>query len=449
MLSRKWYLSTWFIALNFSFSVLGFPLISGLILLYLQQKEQNRIQSEWEECGFGDVIRIKEVLEGLKNAENQLLIQKEQKDKQLDELQTSIVRKKEELVELDDEILYQSFGFYEPKYNLVNSKAYKEKLDALRTKQKQMAKSRSATYHYENWRLEGSLKEGRRMNIDNIQLTLLYFNKECDHAISQLKFNNIASIEKRIRKSYETLNRLNKRNRIEIRRGYLNLKLDELDLAYEYEQKLEEEREEQRRINEQMREEAKVLKEIENAKKKAEKEETHFKKELMKLLNRAKNAHEEEKILLEHQIQELETKLHDVEEIKKKILEREIHTRAGHVYIISNIGSFGEDVYKIGVSRRLEPMERIKELSSPAVPFPFDVHAMIFSDDAFQLEYNLHIAFNQKRVNKVNLHKEYFRVSLQEIEEVVKKNFSQTADFKILAEAREYRETMMLEKQQN
>ena len=152
-----------------------------------------------------------------------------------------------------------------------------------------------------------------------------------------------------------------------------------------------------------------------------------------------KSTADAEKQLYIDKIRELEEKLKGLEESKKDVLNRESNTRAGFVYVISNIGSFGENIYKIGMTRRLEPMDRIKELSSASVPFEFDVHAMIFSEDAPALENTLHKTFNDKRVNKINPRKEFFNVTLREIEKVVKENHNATVQFTELAKAEQYR----------
>ena len=152
-----------------------------------------------------------------------------------------------------------------------------------------------------------------------------------------------------------------------------------------------------------------------------------------------------EKQLYVDKIKELEEKLKEVEKSKEDVLNREQNTRAGFVYIISNIGSFGENVYKIGMTRRLQPMDRINELGSASVPFEFDVHAMIFSEDAPTLENALHKHFENCKVNKVNPRKEFFRVSLDEVEQVVKENYNGTVEFTKIAEAYQYRESLRLE----
>lgn len=214
---------------------------------------------------------------------------------------------------------------------------------------------------------------------------------------------------------------------------------------YSYQITLANEKEEQKAIREQMLEEEKARREIEKEKAKIEKEEQQFKKEIDKLMAYLHKAQDIEKQLYIDKIQELEEKLKLLEKDKENVLEREQNTRSGFVYIISNIGSFGENIYKIGMTRRLEPMDRIKELSSASVPFEFDVHAMIFSEDAPKLESTLHNYFNDKRVNKVNDRKEFFKVTLDEIEKVVRENYNATVTFTRVALAEQYRQSLKIE----
>ena len=167
-----------------------------------------------------------------------------------------------------------------------------------------------------------------------------------------------------------------------------------------------------------------------------------YEQALERLESQKTNATEEQLSELELKITELQDKLKEVNEQKEDVLNRERNTRAGYVYVISNIGSFGEDVYKIGMTRRLEPLDRVKELGSASVPFLFDVHAMIFSEDAPTLENVLHRTFNDKRLNLINERKEFFKVSLDEIQEIVEKNHDKTIEFKITASAEDYRQTV-------
>ena len=223
----------------------------------------------------------------------------------------------------------------------------------------------------------------------------------------------------------------------------MELKLEELNLAYTFEIKKERERDQQKAIKEQMLEEEKVRREIERQKAKITKDQTQCNNEIKKLMSYLqKTQNDVEKQLYINKISELEEKLSLLEKDKETILEREANAKAGFVYVISNIGSFGKDIYKIGMTRRLEPMDRIKELSSASVPFEFDVHAMIFSDNAPELEATLHKYFEKLSVNRVNLRKEFFNVTLDEIESIVKSNYNNTVEFTKIPAASEYRQTL-------
>lgn len=229
-----------------------------------------------------------------------------------------------------------------------------------------------------------------------------------------------------------------------ITREFLQLKLEELALTYEYEQKKYEEKEEQRLIREQMREEEKAQRELERAQKEAEDDEKRYQKALDRAKIELGNAASAQAEGLTAQIRELELQLQAAHEKKERAIAMAQLTKVGHIYVISNIGSFGEDIYKIGMTRRLDPMDRVRELGDASVPFQFDVHAIIYSENAPQLEYELHQQFGNHRMNRINHKKEFFKVTLAEIEVFVNKHTNATIQFTQLAEAREYRETLSL-----
>jgi multidrug efflux pump subunit AcrA (membrane-fusion protein) len=228
-----------------------------------------------------------------------------------------------------------------------------------------------------------------------------------------------------------------------IAHDYLNLKLEELFLAHEYQEKLQEEKEEQRRIREQIREEEVALRELEKARLDAEKEEKRYVEALRKATEDAERAVGEKQQKLMWQVEELQRRLAEARTNKERAIAQAQLTRSGHVYVISNVGSFGEQVYKIGMTRRLDPMDRVKELGDASVPFPFDVHAIIYSEDAPALENKLHKLFHQRRVNLVNERKEFFRVSIDEIATAVRVNHGEI-DITLAAEAAEYRKTVAM-----
>ena len=222
------------------------------------------------------------------------------------------------------------------------------------------------------------------------------------------------------------------------------MKIRELYLAYEYQVEKQKEKDALKQLRAEERERAKLEREIAEARKKIEKEQKHFSNALLKINQQIANANAYELPALEAKKAELESQLSDLGESMKKIDYREANQKAGYVYIISNVGAFGEGIYKIGMTRRLEPMDRVDELGDASVPFDFDVHALIFSDNAPALEAALHRAFEDRKLNMVNTRREFFRVSLDEIKAVVKENFDKTVDFIDIPPAEQYRQSELL-----
>lgn len=338
------------------------------------------------------------------------------------------------------------YGVYEPHFEFDMSEQYKNEIFGLREQQKREIRNGSAVLGGDNITWNGSLSQGAAMVKKEKKLMLRAFNGECDSFIADVDWNNILKMEERIQKSFEAINKIYERQGISISRAYHSLKLKELRLTYEYKRKRYEEKEEQRSIREQMREEEKARREIEAALIKAQKEEETYQKALEKARKEVNAAQGAQQAKLQSKIAELEARIAEAESNKERAMSMAQQTRRGHVYIISNIGSFGENVYKIGMTRRLDPMDRVRELGDASVPFPFDVHAIIFCEDAPTLEAKLHRALEQKRVNLINPRKEFFNVSLEEIENLVHENDA-TIEFTKLAEARDYRESMAIKKQ--
>lgn len=353
---------------------------------------------------------------------------------------------------LEEQDFLEDFGFYESKYDFQEADDYKHRLNQIRAKQKKMIKGKKAAVCHTEWKVGGSVKEGQRMTNDFLKLVLRAFNGECDTAIMKVKYNNIETMENRIRKVYRDLNKLSKTTQCEITRDFFRLKLEELWLTHEYQEKRYQEKEEQRLIREQMREEEKALRELEKAKQEAEKEERRYQDALQKARIEVTSATGTAQEKLLQQIKELQNRLTEAEANKERAFSQAQLTKSGHVYIISNIGSFGEDVYKIGMTRRLEPTDRVKELGDASVPFAFDIHAMISCTNAPELEKQLHNRFSHKRLNKVNERKEFFRVSLDEIVSAVQEIDEEfevcksEVRFTKVAEAAEYRKTLAKER---
>lgn len=367
----------------------------------------------------------------------ELEAKKEKLEKTVDKLSASIEAMKKEAIFFEDAITYQDFGLYTPRYNFVSSDLYKTALDRIRANQKEMIKSDTAIFGSKTWTVDGSKSKGNKMIKDMKKLFLRAFNSDCEDVITRVKYNNYEMSLKKIRQSAESIQKLGIMMSLYIAPNYINSKIEELTLAFEYQQKKQEEKDAQKAARAEMREAAKLRKEIEAQRKKIEKEQTHYQTAYEKLLKQLESSPDDADLIQKKA--ELETQLQDIDKAMKDIDYREANQRAGYVYIISNIGAFGENVYKIGMTRRLDPQDRIDELGDASVPFNFDVHAMIFSDDAPALETALHKAFEDRKLNMVNTRREFFNVTLDEIKEVVKKNFDKTVEFIDVPDAEQYR----------
>lgn len=289
------------------------------------------------------------------------------------------------------------------------------------------------------------VEEYRRKTAINFVLDA--FNGKVDSILSKVKKDNYGTLEQKIKDAFQIVNNNGKAFRDAlITQIYLSARISELRWAVVTQELKWEEQEEQRRIKEQIREEEKARREYEKAIKDAQKEEETLKRLIEKAQKEVSQATEEQKAKFDEKLKELELKLKEAEEKNQRALSMAQQTKSGNVYIISNIGSFGEDVYKIGMTRRLEPLDRVKELGDASVPFEFDVHAMIYSEDAPAFERALHKKFLRLQMNKVNPRKEFFKVSLSDIKDEIDK-LKINAKWTMTAEARQYRESIAIEEE--
>lgn len=345
-----------------------------------------------------------------------------------------------ELSTLEENLEDVSYGLYRPHYDYDTSEKYKQELERIRAEQKLAIRQKVAATCSEVWRVGDSHAEGKRMVERMTKLMLRAFNGECDSAVAKVRWNNVETMLMRAEKAAEAINKLGESMKILISPHYVTLKLKEIRLTHEFEQKRQEEKEEQRQIREQMREESRVQQELENARLRAEKEEREYQKALDRARREMQTMVGDDLERMRLEIAKLEKQLESAHDSKERAISQAQLTRSGHVYVISNIGSFGETVFKIGMTRRLEPLERINELGDASVPFRFDVHAVIFSKDAPKLESELHKHFETRRLNLVNKKREFFRARIHEIEKVVLA-LGADIEFTKLAEAREFRES--------
>ncbi|ESU28710.1 hypothetical protein FLJC2902T_13010 [Flavobacterium limnosediminis JC2902] len=340
------------------------------------------------------------------------------------------------------------FGIYEPVYDFEKSDDYRAEQFRIREKQKTLISLDQAAICDTPWLVENSEAKGRAVINRFKKLMLRAFNGECDVLIAKVKWNNVNQMKERMEKLFDAINKLGEGFNVYLNREYLDLKQSELILEYEFQAKKQQEKEQMRAAQEEMREEEKARREFEQAQKAAEKEESNYQKALEKARKEFDQSSGEKHDQLQAQIEKLEQQLKEAHEKKERALSMAQQTKRGHVYVISNIGSFGEQVYKIGMTRRLEPEDRVKELGDASVPFQFDIHAMIYSDEAPALENELHKAFTDKKVNMLNYRKEFFKVTLDEIEEKITE-LGIEAEFTRLPEAMEYRETLAILEKMN
>lgn len=305
-------------------------------------------------------------------------------------------------------------------YSYETSKEFDDQLKEIRRKQKVIVKNKEAIIHDQEWTVEGSSSRGNKLMKDISNLALMSFNDYCDTLIVKLKYSGIDKVKENITNKYNKINKLLKSFCSRISVDLLKLKFEEADLKCGWLRKKEEEKEEIKRKEAEIREQLKLEEEINKAKEKIQYEQSKYNTEIIRLQEQLINEQGNNKVI-KKQLAKLQDKISKLEEKKKDVLNRQINKASGWVYVISN--PLLDGVVKIGVTRRLNAMDRINELGSASVPFKFKVHSIIFSEDAFKLEHELHMAFDNNRVNKVNKQKEHFRVSLDAVkEEVLKHN---------------------------
>ncbi len=452
-MKQKWYLQTWLICILFAFWwAYGIPLIIGIILLIFKLKDEKKytlnyseMQKDFEHLSsimtpeMNDAFTLRKTIDELNNQKSNMFNELNRLRNSISELDVEICKKKNSIISMDEEILVQEFGLYKPKYDFMNADKYKDSLSTIRSKQKEYIKNGEATTGNMGWTVNGSKTQGNKMVRDMQKLLLRAFNSECDELIAKVKYNNYDASLKRITTSFDAVSKLGIVMNIAITRKYYNAKVEELQLALEYQIKKQEEKEALKEAREQLREAAKLQKEIDEQRRKIEKEQNHYQNALLNIIKQLETASDDKKTELLNKKAELESTLENIDNALKEVDYREANQKAGYVYIISNIGAFGENIFKIGMTRRLDPQERVDELGDASVPFNFDVHAMIFSEDAPKLEAALHKAFEDKKLNMINQRREFFKVSLDEIKEVVSKNFDKTVEYIEVPDAEQFR----------
>ena len=353
-----------------------------------------KILSEGESQEAVNTLRQSEASQGLSDARHQI-----------ESARSELHQIRQQIVETQEVALLQEAGIYEYRHRLADSVAYKTALERLKDSIKTSAKNNHAITATTNWTVNNSAVEGQRMVRDFSKLMLRAYNTEADNCVRSMRPHRLDSSKDRLNKARDIISRLGKTMHINISAGYHRLRLEELELTADYLAKVEEEKERVRAERERQRDEAQARREFEKEKARLGKEQSHWQTALEKWADSGDAA----------KMAEAESKLTEIGEAIKGVEEREANIRTGWVYVISNVGSFGHDVVKIGLTRRLDPTERVRELGDASVPFKFDVHALIFDADAVSLETRLHQELTHQRVNMVNPRREFFYVKPAEV----------------------------------
>lgn len=331
-----------------------------------------------------------------------------------------------ETVQLNDERVLQDVGIYRYHHPLENAPAYKGRLDGLATRIAEMVKANAAIERSNMFTFDGSLAKGRTMTSDLGRLMLRAYNAEADNAIRSLRLGNVVTAKKRLEASRTAIANLGKMMEMRISEAFHLLRAEEIELTADFLMKKQEEREVAREERERLREERRVAQELAAERERLDKERNHLLTAVEKL--RAMGSSNPE----------LESKLAEVDSAIARNDYRAANIRAGYVYVISNRGAFGDHIVKIGLTRRLEPSERIDELGGASVPFRFDIHALYFSQDAVTLENELHRHFADRRVNYANMRREFFFATPSEVRAVLTEKVGSLLEFAEQAESTEY-----------
>jgi hypothetical protein len=331
-------------------------------------------------------------------------------------------------------------GIYRPVFRFPDSKRYVAAITENTSRQRAMVADDQAVIATKTWAIGGDVKAGAKMSKSLVKLALRAFNGDADAAVSRVSWNNLEAMVLRLEKTQSVINTILEPYSIQVTDAYRELRCEELRLTQEEADIRHREREEQKAIREQMRDEEKARREAEKAKEDAEREERRAAAALAAARAELQRTHAMDSEQNRARIAELEARLAAAQSGKAAALSMAQFTKLGHVYIISNIGSMGQGLVKIGMTRRLDPIDRVDELSDASVPFPFDVHALIRTEDAPALESALHERFAERRVNLINDRKEFFQVGLDDID-VACKELGVDVRFTIAAEAAEYRQS--------
>ena len=418
-------------------------------------RQENNLASLSEEYGNLRLRYDKTLSQEEVEAELDLTIESKKKQLQEVERQRSKTEIKvrnlqEELTILEDSLDLQSVGFYQTKFDFFSSDDCSILYKEIKEKQKDMIRGKEAAIANNSLTMNGNAKEGKKLSTNFIRLALNIFNSECDSIIRKVNPSNINSSEKKMRKTFDDLNKKCEVIYCEITSKYLNLRVKELQLKYELDCKKQEEKDQEKEINARMKEEEKDRRKIEEERRKireAAEREDAYQNQLESALLKIEFAVEQERQDLESQIDQLRKSLADATSDKEDAISRSAMVKAGYIYVISNIGSIQKDVYRICMTKRSSNEDEYIRLMTPVVPYPFDIHFKFISEDASDTLRRLHERFDSRRVNKMNSRREFFSVSIEEIAQAIEEIKKETGGLKNIQyekapQALEYRRTL-------
>ncbi len=404
------------------------------------------IQSLIAESRLRKKLRRYEALDDKEAYQRQLESNIHLLENQQESLSREIRNLQQQFKELDAKVYLQSIDYYEPKYEFISSEDYILRLKDIKSEQENMRKNNQAYICDTQWTVRDSKRKGKKMVNDLLKLVESAFETQCKYAIKEVKYNNVDSLKKKVNNTWDKFNNYLRSIECKISPEYLQLKLIELDLQYELEDKKQQEQERDREFRKQTKEREAIDKARQRAEEAEEREKVH-QEELDKIRQEIVKAKDEERKQLEIKIQELERLVAEDISDKENALSESRRLKSGYIYIVSNIGSLGRDIYRICMTSRNQEDVYIREMN-PAVPFQFDVHFKIFSEDTLDTLQRLHQRFDDKRVNVVNLRREFFQVTIDEIEiavkDIQKKSgvFLRIDEFKKSPKAYEYWQTV-------
>jgi hypothetical protein len=336
-----------------------------------------------------------------------------------------------DVVELNDQRVLQDVGVYRYHHPLEDAAAYKGRLRQLEDEMDNIIRAGQAVLAADMFTFSGSLAKGRKMVADLSKLMLRAYNAEADNCVRSLRSGNVSTAKRRLEASVVAIEKLGAMMEMRVNPEYHQLRIQELELTADFQMKLQEERELAREEREMLREQRRVEQELAAERERLDKERSHYVSALAAL--RAKGD--------DVAADELEQRLAQIDEAIEANDYRTANVRAGYVYVISNVGTFGPNIIKIGMTRRLEPLDRVRELGDASVPFPYDVHALFFSDDAVTLENQLHKAFADRRVNFVNERREFFFSTPAEVRQLLEQHAGGLLEFTEDPAAPEYHQS--------